>query len=547
MSKICVAIMVSLALAAVAASASPLAAVGLDLIEGPKTIEWVHSTLMDGSAYSWRINIPSGRAYDGFIVGLRRPGSGWLKLDKLGRTSTDAASASLFAALEARAAATGAAEHTAIKVKIKPAPEANACYFPGWTADSFSHAIVAPPPRIPWTPIGPDEVSFRQVLPDPSLLPEGDGLVVCVAMIKADGTGCEGLLVGTVDEYLHDERAFFTSNPEYRSRSYLQKALALVSSTFDADSAAYFKAAALEAFPSVTMSDADWRLFEGDAELPRFRHEFETQFLNTIMDGVESSMFDPVFSGADRPGWFETLYGVNRQVEAASYVRYAFDVDQPLFCAMVDQGNKSYDWSSFRRLSADEGESLAAAAMALVGTVSSPNGEAMSLHGLGLLARALAATHLRSRVEAVGPAFPADNLAKTLAGQGPVSGGDASKGETAVLSFSREDIEKVTVVMAGLDRLRPGDLLIHAGSSEDGDEDPPQIAIVVSLPEGPRPAPGTDPRECLSGIVAVTIRSGDDRVSMGPLLGGDGRGALFGDPLSFSVRRLVAKADAPSK
>jgi hypothetical protein len=498
-------------ISAVSAHASTLAAVGLDISEAGKTVEWVHSTLMDGSAYSWRVNIPRGRDYDGFVVGLRRPGSKWLTLDQRGRPSRDAASEALFSSLEADAAASG--RSTSIQVKIKQQDEDTACYFSGWTALSFRYAAVAGAARPSFTRIAPDARLFSQALPDPSLLEEGRGLLVCVAMMKAGGS-CEGLLIETEDEYFLGEKALF-SKPAYAALPYAKKAAAFMGSLFTGDAEA-FHAAVRSSFPGIAMRDADWRMFDGQSELKAMQKRLMTTFLNTMLSATDFGENGRTFRGLDSPTWFECLYGVNRVFYVAVYLRYLSDGGVPVWADSITENDPGYAWQDYEPVA--DGSALASAALALVGRASSPAGEQPTLHGLGLLTQALASTELRSRVEGLGG---------------------------SPLSFMDEDMEMISILLSGFDTLRPGDLLFHYGSGSDEDEDPPQLAVVVRLPEGPPPAPGEDPLDFLGKLVAVTIRAGDPAVSAGPVLGKGEQGSLFPDSLSFHVRRLVAtKGDA---
>lgn len=545
----------ALCLASRPLAATPLSSVALGYDEGPAHYELVQSTLMDGSAWSWRINPPRQRSYVGLIAGLGRPGSGWFLLDAAGRLARDPEAERLFETLD------GSAKSATGTMLVRVDSEDSPYYFPGWVVTGFRHTRVGTAPERLTRPLTPGARSFVQVLPDPSLLDRGLGLRVCLALKTAEGSW-EAFILDTEDEYLHGEKREIFAGERLAGLSQLQLSLALFATAMtDEDSKALLKRAALETYPGLRMEEGDWDLGLDPETASAYTKKLLTQYLNTILHSFEGGVFDDaVFGGLDSPTWFETLYGVNRENHAAVYFRYCFDAGMPVLSADVDRENASYDWTEFVAIDPEEGDALAAAAKALVGSSGEGGDAGAESSGLDFLARVVAATPLRDWIEGIGPRFPAAELALRRSGARPASGspaalpvpppkegGEASSVDpSAEASFTRVDIEKICLLVPAIEELRVGDLLVHEGNGEDLAGDPPQIAVVTALPSVAAPAPGTDPLAYLRGVRAVTLRKGGAAIEEGPLLGDGHRPPLFSSPTSFNIRRLLVKrASAP--
>ena len=85
--------------------------------------------------------------------------------------------------------------------------------------------------------------------------------------------------------------------------------------------------------------------------------------------------------------------------------------------------------------------------------------------------------------------------------------------------------------------LRPGDLVLRYGASEQDADNPLMLAIVVSVPEK-KPLPGSDPTEFLRGIIVCGGDQGTGLVSMARFLGDPPSGG-YSRGLPFQLRRLL--------
>jgi hypothetical protein len=125
--------------------------------------------------------------------------------------------------------------------------------------------------------------------------------------------------------------------------------------------------------------------------------------------------------------------------------------------------------------------------------------------GLGLLTGALAMAGLSTSVE-------------NLAGVHPASSLDAywrtGTMGTDALRFSREDLEKCSIIVPTLGELRAGDLVLHYGEAEGQSPDPLRVGVVVYVPSIGRPLPGQDSASFLAQILVVSAQEGSRQVRL---------------------------------
>jgi len=321
---------------------------------------WPFEIYMDGAAYTWRIHFPSDVQYDGYLVAVREGSGPWNILDSRGRIRLDSASEGLLNALSS------SASFKQYSSKASPLeqgmPEDSAYYFPGWQAKDFQLARAPSNGHEAFTPLTSQRM-IEQVLPSPALLNPQGPVTAYVALKRKGSTSVDGLVITTEAEYVTGERAFF-AKAAYAGKSYVQKASALLASTFQAGNGLeVYEQAALESNPGLAMSAADWTMFAADSDLATMQHRLLTQFLNTMLGAAQNVDDIKVFEGADKPTWFEAMYGVNRIPYVASYLRYIYDARQPLYVAAMEESYPAYDYSKYLPLSLTEGAELARAAL----------------------------------------------------------------------------------------------------------------------------------------------------------------------------------------
>ena len=338
----------------------PLDAYSLRGEKDGASLTWPLEIFMDGAAYSWRIHLPPEAEYESYLVALRQGSGAWKVLDGKGRIRSVAEDDGLLGALAS------SAENKSNKSSYSSLEEAmseeSACYFPGWTVKGFQLGTASANGEEKLIPLSRARM-IEQRLPSPSLLDPKETLTAVVLMKRKGSAAVDGLVISTEAEYVAGEREFF-SKPQYAGIPYAKKALALMASAFGSDSGYLeFRAAALDAFPGLAMSDSDWSLFSGDAELTKMQHRVLTHFLNTTLSAAENVDDIKVLKGSDSSSWFEALYGVNRIPYVASYLRYAYEVGQPLLVSAIEETHSDYDYTKYSPVSAAEGIELAKAAM----------------------------------------------------------------------------------------------------------------------------------------------------------------------------------------
>ena len=321
---------------------------------------WPFEVFMDGAAYSWRIHFPSDIQYDGYLVAFKEGSGPWNILDARGHIRQDTASESLLNALSSSASLGQFPSQTS--ALQQGMSEDSAYYFPGYQAKAFQLAQAPSNGQEAFTPLSTQRM-IEQVLPSPALLNPQGPVTAYVALKRKGSSTVDGLVITTEAEYVTGERAFF-SQAAYAGKSYEQKALALMDSSFQGtESDTAFRAAALEAYPGLSMGTSDWSMFAADPELATMQKRMLTQFLNSLLSQTDYTDKGRVFEGLDSPTWQESLYGVNRLPQVASYMRYAYDTGMPLWSESIAEDHPGYDWQGYVPVSGGEGAALAKAAL----------------------------------------------------------------------------------------------------------------------------------------------------------------------------------------
>ena len=482
---------------------------------------WFLDTVMDGASYSWRIGFPEGRAYDGVTLAVLGGGAAPRIVTATGRLeeASGALADELKAAADRARARTDAPDSRARPLDVL---SKDGCYFMGYTALDFSYSSFAARSA----PVRRLETSADHVdlaLPGPLLLGDSGPMEILVLLHRPTPDAADCLIVATTAEYFEGEADFFASRPTYKTQPYIKKALAFMSSTFDDNPEARdaYRESALADYPGISMSEADWNIFKGDAGLEWQQHKLLTNFLNTMMTPWDREEGELVSPGMDSPGWFEGIYGRNRIPYVTSYIAYWFRFEAPLFMTDIESFHDYYANTPYIAISEDEGAELAriAAAAAANPAKAPPAFAARGMrNALGFLSAAILSSSFRSRIrDADGTEFGA-------------------KGST-YSRLRRFDLEPLTFTIPELRFLRPGDLVFRYGASEQDAENPLMLAIVVSVPER-KPLPGTDPTEFLRGVIVCGGDQGTGLVSMARFLGDPPSGG-YSRGLPFQFRRLL--------
>lgn len=482
---------------------------------------WFLDTVMDGASYSWRLAFPEGRTYDGVTLAVLGGGSGPRLVNATGRLEEAPAAV----ASELKAAADRARSRTdAPDSRARPLDviSKEGCYFMGYTALDFCYSSLA----MKSAPARRLETSADHVdlaLPSPLVLGDSGPIELLVLLHRQAPDAADCLLVATTAEYFEGEADFFASRPTYKTQPYVKKALALMSSTFDDDpkSRTAYRESALADFPGISMSEADWSIFRDDPDLQWQQRKLLTNFLNTMMTPWDREAWELVSPGMDGPGWFEGLYGRNRIPYVTSYVAYWFRFEAPLFMTEIESDHDYYANTPYISISEDEGAELARIAAAAAANPSKAppafSGRGMR-NALGFLSAAILSSSFRSRIR--------DADGQELGAKG-----------SSYTRLRRFDLEPLTLTLPALGVLRPGDLVLRYGASEQDADNPLMLAIVVSVPEK-KPLPGSDPTEFLRGIIVCGGDQGTGLVSMARFLGDPPSGG-YSRGLPFQLRRLL--------
>jgi len=328
----------------------------------PDRIEWRQDTVLQHGAYSWRIAFPAGRSYKSAALAFADPDGRVFLVDPRGRPTLVKEASPIQKLLDSASGEDSEARQTTVLSKAD-----YAYYFTGWNVEGFGFASARTlPAGLPQIPVSPDAEALTFILPSPSLLEPSGPLRVLVALEGADGKGWDCLVCGAEAEFLEGEGAFFRSKPEYRARSYSQKALALFAASLGSPGEDYTKESARAAalvWPGVKMGDSDWTLFAADPLLPTLAKNLATTWLNLFIGEREHEEDLPLSLGFDDPAWNEGLYGVNRLIPftmilTMNYMSEVTVFQDDLFGSVYASSDSIY----FNALGAEAGRALAKAA-----------------------------------------------------------------------------------------------------------------------------------------------------------------------------------------